>query len=107
MDIEGVYELKETILALHQVGSSCRVLDCIVPTTLSPIAWGTEARTLTKFRGRIHTLRFASRPNALLLVPYLQSSCRSELLSKTAPVVLLWREPAALYYVSTGLMQVE
>ena len=39
VDIEGVYELKETILALHQVRSSCRVLDCIVPTTLSLIAW--------------------------------------------------------------------
>ena len=36
--IEGVCELKETILALHQVSSSCRVLDCIVPTTLSLIA---------------------------------------------------------------------
>ena len=39
VDIEGVYELKETILALHQVSLSCRVLDCIVPITLSLIAW--------------------------------------------------------------------
>ena len=39
----------------------------------------TEARTLTKFRGGIHMLHFASRPNALLFVLYLQSSCSSEL----------------------------
>ena len=42
MDIEGIYELLvetlQTIVALHQVSSSCRVLDCIVPTTLSLIA---------------------------------------------------------------------
>ena len=83
VDVEGVYELEEilqTIVTLHQVSSSCRVLNCIVPTTLSLIAWSTEARTRTKFRGSIHThASFVSRPNALLFVPYLQSSCSSEL----------------------------